>query len=97
MTVLFGTNGLVNMSTLIFATLFALGGLMFRKVVANDLLDIKFSFIGCMFGAMLPFIILDYFFENIKILFVGALIGWLVGGYFGGLFLWDGEADGGSA
>ena len=94
---LFGTDAVINHYTLIFAAVFALGGLVFRKTVANDMLDIKFSFIGCMVGAMLPYIILDLMFDNLKILVVGALLGWLAGGYFGGLVLWDGEADGGEA
>lgn len=90
---LFGTEGLINHLTMIFSAVFALGGLMFRKNIANDLLDIKFSFIGCMVGSMLVFIIMDVFFNNLKVLVVGSLIGWLVGGYFGGIFLWDGEAE----
>lgn len=93
MTVLFGTDGLINMLTLIFAAVFALGGLIFRKSVANDILDIRFSFIGCMVGSMLGFIITDILFDNLKILVVVSIVTWLVGGYFGGMFLWDGEAS----
>jgi len=93
---LFGTDGLVNHLTLIFVAVYALGGLVFRKSVANDLLDMKFSFIGCMIGSTLTFIILDILFENIKVLVVGSLIGWLIGGFLLGLFLWDGEASGGN-
>jgi tellurite resistance protein TehA-like permease len=91
---LFGTEGLINHLTLIFGAVFALGGLIFRKSVANDLLDIKFSFIGCMVVSMLVFIIMDVLFDNLKVLVVVSLLGWLAGGYFGGLFLWDGYAEG---
>jgi len=92
---LFGTDGLINMLTLIFGAVFALGGLVFRKSIANDILDIKFSFIGCMVGSMITFIIMDVLFDNLKVLVVVSLLGWLAGGYFGGLFLWDGYAEGG--
>jgi len=92
---LFGTDALINHMTLIFAAVFALGGLIFRKTVANEMLDMKFSFIGCMVGSMIPFIILDAIFGNMKILVVGALLGWLSGGFGLGPFLWDGEAEGG--
>ena len=44
---------------------------------------------------MIPFIILDAIFGNMKILVVGALLGWLSGGFGLGPFLWDGEAEGG--
>ena len=93
MTVLFGTDGLVNHMTLIFGAVFALCGLMFRKTVANEILDIKFSFIGCMVGSMLTFIIIDNLFGIIKLSVVLSLLAWLAGGYFGGFFLWDGEAS----
>jgi uncharacterized membrane protein AbrB (regulator of aidB expression) len=91
---LFGTDGLINHVTMIFAAVYCLGGFLFRKNVANDLIDWKFSIIGCMIGALLPFIILDAFFDNIKILVVVSLIGWLAGGFGGGLILPDGEAEG---
>ena len=90
---LFGTDGLVNMLTMIFGAVFALGGLMFRKTVANDMLDMKFSFIGCMVGSMIVFIIMDIFFDNLKILVVSSLLGWLAGGFGFGAVLWDGEAS----
>jgi hypothetical protein len=93
--VLFGTDGLINHVTLIFAAIFALGGLMFRKTIANDLLDMKFSFIGCMVGSMLSFIILDSIFANLKVIVVGSLIFWLLGGFLSGPFMFDGEASGG--
>lgn len=93
---LFGTDALINHFTLIFAAAFALGGLIFRKTVANDILDMKFSFIGCVAGSMIVFIILDLIFDNLKVLVVGSLIGWLVGGFLAGPFLWDGFAEGGN-
>jgi ABC-type uncharacterized transport system permease subunit len=96
MAVLFGTDGLVNHLTLIFGALYALGGLIFRKSIANDILNMKFSFIGCLVGSILPFVILDAFVENIRILVGIGLVGWVVGGFLLGLWLPDGEADGGS-
>jgi len=91
---LFGTDAIINHMTMIFGAVFSLGGLIFRKSVANDILDMKFSFIGCVAGSMITFIILDLMFNNLKILVVGALIGWLAGGFGVGPFLWDGEAEG---
>lgn len=93
---LFGTGGMVNHLTLIIGALFSLSGLIFRKSVANDILDMKFSFIGCVVGSMIPFIILDIFLENIKIIVGVSLVGWVIGGFLFGLFLPDGESDGGS-
>lgn len=91
---LFGTDAIINHMTLIFGALFALGGLIFRKSVANDLLDMKFSFIGCMIGFCLSFIILDNTFHILKLTVVVSLICWIVGGFGLGPFLWDGEAEG---
>ena len=93
MTVLFGTDGLINHMTLIFGAVFALGGLMFRKNIANDIFDMKFSFIGCMVGGMLAFIIFDNLFGILKLSVVVTLIAWLGGGFGLGPFLWDGEAS----
>ncbi len=91
---LFGTDGLVNSLTLIFASVYCLGGFIFRKSVANDFFDMKFSIIGCMVGALVPFIILDAFTDNLKVLLVISLIGWAGGGFGGGFILPDGEAEG---
>lgn len=92
---LFGTDGIINHLTMIFGAVYALGGLVFRKSVANDMLNMKFSFIGCLVGSMLLFIILDIFFDNLKVLVVSSLIGWLVGGFLTGPFMFDGESSGG--
>lgn len=93
MTVLFGTDGLINHVTLIFGAIFALIGLIFRKSVANDILDMQFSFIGCITSGMIVFIILDNTLGIFKLTVVGTLIAWLVGGFGAGPFLWDGEAN----
>jgi len=90
---LFGTDALINHFTLLFAAAFALGGLVFRKSIANDMLDMRFSFIGCLVASMLTFIILDVMFDNLKILVVGGLLAWLAGGFGLGPVLWDGEAS----
>jgi hypothetical protein len=91
---LFGTDGLINHVTLIFGALYSLGALIFRKSVANDLLDFKFSVIGSIASSMLAFIITDSFFENIKILVVVSLIAFFAGGFGLGEILPDGEAGG---
>jgi hypothetical protein len=92
---LFGSDGYVNMLTMIFGAVFALGGLMFRKVVANDMLDRPFSFIGCMALSVPIIIILDRLTDNLRMIVGFGLLAWLVGGFIGGLFLPDGESGGG--
>ena len=91
---LFGTDGLINHLTLIFGAIYSLGGLVFRKSVANDLLDFRFSFIGCIASSMLVFIITDFFFDNLKILLISSLIAFFVGGFGLGELLPDGDAGG---
>ena len=66
--VLFGTDGMINHLTLIFGAVYALGGLIFRKSIANEILDQKFSFIGCMVGSIVTFIIFDNLFHILKLL-----------------------------
>ena len=91
--VLFGTNGIINHLTLIFAVVYSLGGFVFRKNIANEMLDMNFSVIGCIAASMISFIIADIFFESIKILLVISLAGWLAGGFGIGGMLGDGEAS----
>jgi len=93
---LFGTEGIINHLTMIFGAVYALGGLIFRKSVANDLLNMEFSFIGSLSFSMITFIILDLIFNNIKILVVGSLIMWTIGGFLLAPIIKDGEASGGS-
>ncbi len=90
---LFGTDGIINHVTLIFGAIFALGGLIFRKSIANDLLDMQFSFIGSMIGSIPTFIIVDNVFGIFKLTVVGSLIGCMIGGFGLGPILWDGEAQ----
>jgi len=93
---LFGTEAIINMWTLIFGALFALGAFIFRKVVANDLLGWKFSVAGAIAGGSITFIILDNLFHMIKLSIGLSIAGWLAGGFLLGPILWDGEAGGGN-
>lgn len=93
---IFGTEGIINMWTLIVATVLSLGGFIFRKSIANDLLDWKFSVVGAIGLGCIGFIIVDNIFHNIKISIIVAIVGWLAGGFGLGNVLWDGEAGGGS-
>lgn len=92
--VLFGTDGVINHVTLIFGACYALGGLIFRKTIANDLLGMPFSFIGCLTSSMVVFTILDNLFDSIKVSVGFSLAAFLIGGFLLGSILPDGEADG---
>ena len=89
---LFGSAGIIGPITLLFGAIYALGGLIFRKSVANDMFDMPFSFIGCMSASMLAFILLDNLVGNMKITFIVSLVAWLAGGFALGPVMFDGEA-----
>jgi len=90
---LFGTDGIVNHLTLIFAAVYVLGALLFRKNVANDLMGYPFSVIGSSALSILLFTILNIFIENFKIPLAISLIGFFVGGFLLAPLIGDGESE----
>ena len=94
---IFGTEGIINMWTLIFGAAIALLGFIFRKNIANDLMDWKFSVIGSIACGSLLFIIMDVLFHDLKVSIGIGIVGWLAGGFLLGSILWDGESEGAEA
>jgi len=91
--VLFGTDGIINHITLIIAAIISLGAILFRKNVANDLLDMPFSIIGAIAVGSILTIIIQNMFDAFKWALLAGIVGCLVGGFIGGNFLGDGESD----
>jgi len=90
---LFGTNGLINPLTLIFCGALFLGGSIFRKLVANEILGMGFSLIGGTALGSLLFILIDNIF-NLKFAVIGGLVGLMVGGFGGSFIMPDSESSG---
>ena len=68
---------------------------MFRKNIAEGLLDMEFSLIGGSIGAVIVFIIMIYITHSMKWSGVAGLVGVIIGGFVGATFLPDGESDSG--
>jgi len=91
---LFGNkDALIGSMELLFGAVFVLGAFIFRKSVANDMLDREFSVIGSSALGILTFLILDVAI-NLSLKFcVGlGLIAWAVGGFLLAPIIGDGEA-----
>jgi len=91
--VLFGTDGLITHITLIIGAVYVLGGLIFRKSIANDILGYPFSVYGSCTAGILLFIILDNTFDVFKISVVVSLIGFFLAGFLLSNILGDGEVS----
>ena len=94
MVLLFGSEGIINPYTLIFAAVFVLGALVFRKTVANDSMGRGFSFIGASVGGILGYMIIDLSIGSLRYGVGLGLILWLVGGFLLADVIGDGEASG---
>lgn len=68
---------------------------VFRKNIAEGLLDIDFSLIGGSGGGAIIFIIMSYITHSMKWSGIAGLVGVVVGGFLGASFLPDGESDSG--
>jgi hypothetical protein len=92
---LFGNEGaLIGSMELLFGALFILGAFIFRKSVANDMMDYPFSVIASGGLGTLTFIILNNIISNIRISVGISLMAWAAAGFLLGKFLPDGEAGG---
>jgi len=90
---LFGTDGLINHVSLLIGAAFILGSLMFRKNVANGLMDFSFSPIGSSACGILTFIVMDNMFNSLKWNLLISLIVLLVTGFLLAPIIGDGEAE----
>jgi len=68
-----------------------LGALLFRKNVANDMLDYPFSVIGSSVVGVLAYYIVYAIFHVFKYSLLSGVLGVLVGGFALGFILPDGE------
>ena len=72
---------------------FIMGAILFRKNIANDVLDMPFSIIGAGAGALIPYYVVYGLFHSFKFSLAAGIVGLLVGGFLAGHFLPDGEAE----
>ena len=68
---------------------------IFRKNIAEGLLDMDFSLIGGSVAGAIVFIIMTYITHSMKWSGIIGLIGVVAGGFVGAQFLPDGESDSG--
>ncbi len=68
---------------------------LFRKNIAEGILDMDFSLIGGTAAGVITFIIMTYITHSMKISGIVGLIGIIVGGFIGAKFLPDGEGSSG--
>lgn len=92
---IFGKTGIIGGLELGIAAAFVLGSLIFRKAVANDMLDRGFSIIGSCVLGILTFLITSNIFSSIKLSVGLGLFAWVVGGFLLAEIIQDGWADGG--
>lgn len=84
-------DALIGSLELAIGAAFVLGALIFRKSVANDMLDRGFSVIGASVGGILTFLILNNIFDNLKICIGIGLVAWAAGGFLLAEIIGDGE------
>ena len=68
---------------------------LFRKNIAEGILDMDFSLIGATAAGAITFIVMIYITHSMKISGIAGLIGVIIGGFIGAKFLPDGESDSG--
>lgn len=73
--------------------LIVLAAILFRKNIANDLLDMPFSLMGSGALGVLSYYIIYGIFQNLKWAVLAGVIGLLAGGFLAGMFLPDGESE----
>ncbi len=92
---IFGKNGIIGGVDLAIAAAFVLGALIFRKSVANDMLDKGFSVIGSCAAGITAFIITSNIFDSLKVSVGIGLFAWVAGGFLLAEIIQDGYTDGG--
>ena len=68
---------------------------VFRKNIAEGILNMDFSLIGGSAGGAVVFIIVVFITHSMKVSGIAGIIGVIVGGFVGAKFLPDGESDSG--
>lgn len=93
---LFGNkDALIGSLDLLFGAIYVLGAFIFRKSVANDMLDMGFSVIGASACSCLAFILVKSITDwSIKIPFAIGLGVWIAAGFLLANVIGDGWAGG---
>ena len=90
----FGTSGFeCSFVIYLIPAVLVILAILFRKNVANDVLDIPFSIIGSGVSGVLVYYIIFGIFHSFKYSVLGGVIGLIVGGFIAGQFLPDGESE----
>ena len=88
-------DALIGSMELLFGALFVLGAFIFRKSVANDMMDRGFSVIGSSAASVLGFILCSAVFNlSLKYSVVIGLVAWTAAGFLLAEIIGDGYADG---
>lgn len=88
----FGTDGIINPVSFLFGAIFVIGALIFRKSVANDMMERGFSVVGSSAGGIIAYIIMDNLIGILKYSVVVGLIVWAACGFLLAEVIGDGEA-----
>ena len=94
---LFGNkNALIGSIELLIMGLYVLGAMIFRKSVANDMMNVGFSVIGASGLSCIAFVTFHAIFTEWAIKFPVAigLVGWIIGGLVFSEIIGDGWAGG---
>jgi hypothetical protein len=86
------TDALIGPIQLLVGAVFAIGALVFRKSIANDMMGVGFSIIGSIGTSCILFVATSAIFGGVQIPFVIGLIGWAGGGFGLAEYLGDGES-----
>lgn len=92
---IFGKSGIIGGTDLAIAAAFVLGALIFRKSVANDMLDRGFSIIGSCAMGIVAFLITSNIFDSLKVSVGIGVFAWVAGGFLLAEVIQDGYSDGG--
>lgn len=87
-------NALIGSIDLFIGAIFVLGSLIFRKSVANDILDRGFSVIGSCTLGIITYLIINGLFDNIRLSIGASILACGVGGFLLAEIIMDGESGG---
>jgi len=83
-------DALIGSIELAIAAALDLGSLIFRKSVANDMLNMDFSVIGSSALGIIGFLVMTIIGLNTKIAVGVAIVAWALGGFLTADFIGDG-------
>lgn len=90
----FGTSGFeCSFSIYVIPAVIVIIAILFRKNIANDILDYPFSLIGSSVVGVIAYYIVYGLFGVMKYSLLAGIVGLLIGGFVLGTFMPDGESD----